>query len=44
MKQLQTLIKQGDCLEILKDYPDDFFDLIITSPPYANQRKSPVVV
>ena len=30
----------GDCLNILKDYPSDFFDLIVTSPPYADSRKS----
>jgi DNA modification methylase len=29
---------RGDCLEILKQYPDDCIDLIVTSPPYADQR------
>lgn len=29
----------GDCLFILKDFPDNCFDLIMTSPPYANSRK-----
>lgn len=28
----------GDCEEILKKFPDNFFDLIFTSPPYADQR------
>jgi len=28
----------GDCLETLKKIPDNTFDLIITSPPYADQR------
>jgi len=32
-------IFQGDCLEILKDFPENYFDLIFTSPPYADQRK-----
>lgn len=32
-------ILQGDCLEVLKKVPDDSVDLIITSPPYADQRK-----
>lgn len=27
-------IKQGDCLELMKDIPDGSVDLIITSPPY----------
>ena len=30
----------GDCLEVLKDIPDNSIDLIFTSPPYADQRKS----
>jgi site-specific DNA-methyltransferase (adenine-specific) len=30
---------QGDCLEVLKTLPEDSVDLIITSPPYAEQRK-----
>jgi len=28
----------GDCFEVLKRYPDDCIDLIVTSPPYADQR------
>ncbi len=31
---------QGYCEEVLQDVPDDTVDLIITSPPYADQRKS----
>lgn len=30
----------GDCLDILKGIPDNSIDLIVTSPPYADQRKS----
>lgn len=33
-------IYQGDCLYALKLIPDNSIDLIITSPPYADQRKS----
>ena len=29
----------GDCLDILKTIPDNSIDLIITSPPYADNRK-----
>lgn len=29
----------GDCVEVLRDLPDDSVDLIFTSPPYADQRK-----
>ncbi len=29
----------GDCLEILKGFDANSVDLIITSPPYADQRK-----
>ena len=25
---------QGDCLEVLKQYPDSYFDSIVTDPPY----------
>lgn len=38
MKTIQALIEQGDCLDVLKNYPDNFFDLIVTSPPYADSR------
>lgn len=29
----------GDCENVLKDFPSDSIDLIITSPPYADRRK-----
>lgn len=29
----------GDCNEILKDIPSNFVDLVITSPPYFQQRE-----
>jgi site-specific DNA-methyltransferase (adenine-specific) len=32
-------IKEGDCLEILKSFPDSCIDFIFTSPPYADNRK-----
>ena len=31
-------LKQGDCLEILKDIPNNSIDLTITSPPYDDLR------
>ena len=39
MDYLDNII-HGDCQEVLKDLPDDSVDLIFTSPPYADQRKS----
>ena len=36
----KTTIYQGDCLEKLKFMEDNSVDLIVTSPPYADQRKS----
>ena len=30
----------GDCEDILSKLPDNSIDLIVTSPPYADQRKS----
>lgn len=38
MKQIETEIIQGDCLDVLASYPDNFFQLIVTSPPYADSR------
>lgn len=38
MKTVESIIKDGDCAEVLLDYPDNFFDLIVTSPPYADCR------
>lgn len=32
-------ILEGDCREMLKHLPDNSIDLIVTSPPYADQRK-----
>jgi site-specific DNA-methyltransferase (adenine-specific) len=37
-KDLFDKIIQGDCEDVLKDFPDNSFDLIFTSPPYADQR------
>lgn len=28
----------GDCLEIMKNFPDENIDLVVTSPPYDNLR------
>jgi DNA modification methylase len=35
---IQADIRRGDCLDVLRDLPDDHFDLIFTSPPYADRR------
>jgi site-specific DNA-methyltransferase (adenine-specific) len=32
-------ILHGDCLQVLKSIPENSIDLIVTSPPYADQRK-----
>jgi len=29
----------GDCVEVLKNMPDNFIDLVVTSPPYDEVRK-----
>jgi site-specific DNA-methyltransferase (adenine-specific) len=39
---LQNLINNiccGDCKDIIKELDNDIINLVITSPPYANQRK-----
>jgi DNA modification methylase len=33
-------IRLGDCAEILREYADGQFDLIVTSPPYADSRSN----
>lgn len=33
-------LRQGDCLEILKDIPDKSIDLIVTDPPYLIKYKT----
>jgi site-specific DNA-methyltransferase (adenine-specific)/site-specific DNA-methyltransferase (cytosine-N4-specific) len=38
--ELRTDLYLGDCRYELKKIPDNSVDLIITSPPYADQRKS----
>ena len=38
MELIKTDILKGDCLEVLQDFPDNFFNLIVTSPPYADRR------
>ena len=40
MKELTSNILHGDSAEVLKAFPDNSIDLIVTSPPYADQRKS----
>lgn len=39
MQPITSVIKKGDCFELLSDYPNDYFDLIVTSPPYADSRE-----
>ncbi len=34
------VIHQGDSRDLLKYFPDGYFNLIVTSPPYANARKN----
>lgn len=40
LKQFLNSIVEGDCTQILPQLPDNSVDLIITSPPYADQRKN----
>jgi len=35
----KQLLLLGDCLELMKDFPDNSVDMVFTSPPYAEQRK-----
>jgi site-specific DNA-methyltransferase (adenine-specific)/site-specific DNA-methyltransferase (cytosine-N4-specific) len=38
--ELKTDLYLGDCRKELRKIPDDSVDLIVTSPPYADQRQS----
>lgn len=40
MNEVETKILVGDCKEVLKSIDNNSIDLIVTSPPYADQRKS----
>ena len=35
----QDKLYKGDCLEVLSKFPSECIDLIVTSPPYADNRK-----
>lgn len=37
--KINTDIYLGDCKDVLKNIEDNSVDLIITSPPYTDQRK-----
>jgi DNA modification methylase len=36
--KLVSEVYQGDCLEVIERFEDGKFDLIVTSPPYADRR------
>ena len=36
----QQVILQGDCINVLRHLPDCCVDLVVTSPPYADRRKT----
>ena len=35
-------LKQGDCLELMKDIPDGSVDLVLTDPPYGTVKGMPI--
>ena len=37
-QKIEADIRLGDCLKVLSEIPDNQFDLIVTSPPYADSR------
>lgn len=38
MRPVRSEILLGDCVEVLRPFDDKSFDLIVTSPPYADRR------
>ncbi len=39
-RKITTDVRVGDCRELLVSLPDNSVDLVVTSPPYADQRKT----
>lgn len=39
-RTMKQTILQGDCLEIMRTFPDKSFDLVLTDPPYGMQFRS----
>jgi len=39
IEKISTDVILGDCLDVLKTMKNDSVDLIVTSPPYSDQRK-----
>jgi site-specific DNA-methyltransferase (adenine-specific) len=39
-RSLASAVHLGDCLDVLARFPESSVDLIVTSPPYADQRAS----
>lgn len=39
LERFVNQIVEGDCRQLLPQLPDECIDLIVTSPPYADQRK-----
>ena len=37
---MESYIKCGDCLELMKDIPDNSIDLVVTDPPYGISYQS----
>lgn len=35
-------LKQGDCLEVMKELPDNSVDAVITDPPYFLSNKNTI--
>lgn len=40
VESFRNAIRRGDCQDVLRSVPSDVCDLIVTSPPYADQRKN----
>ncbi len=38
LDEIKNEVFCGDCLDILKEFPDNCIDLIVTSPPYTDRR------
>ena len=35
MLNLESIVYNADCMDIMKEYPDKYFDLSVVDPPYG---------
>lgn len=44
LTHLFNSVVTGDCIEVLKTFPDESIDMVLTDPPYVTQDEEPRLV